>query len=224
MRSGRIYPAAFLPSLVRRHFPSARVKRTTQYKLRYAGIFAALVAVTALILSLVGWSVSAIMVASLVLLIPGRVQGHYYRDLFTGRRALEAGDPDASISHSERFLAAVHEKPGLKSLIWLGGVIYTADVEAMALNNLGAAHMESGRLGTAESMFNNALRVDPLYPVPFTNLAVLSEVAGNRAEARRFLQEAAERGYIGGSLDRVIQQSGALLARMEGKRTNAGAA
>ena len=200
------------------------MKRTTQYKLRYAVTFVALAAVVVLILSLIGWTVPALIAASVVLLIPGQVQGHYYRDLFSGRRALEAGDIDASISHTEQFLAAVRERPGLKSLIWLGGVIYTADPEAMALNNLGAAHMEAGRLDAAESAFNDALRVDPLYPIPFTNLAVLSEVAGNRAEAERYLREAEECGYTGGSIDRVIQQSGALLAKIEGVRSKPGAA
>ncbi|MEO0559855.1 MAG: hypothetical protein AAF170_16925 [Bacteroidota bacterium] len=194
------------------------MKRTTTYKLRYTATIVVLVGVVILFLSLVGWSVPALIGACVMLLIPGRVQGHYYRDLFNGRRALEAGDIDASIFHTEQFLAAVRERPGLKSLIWLGGVIYTADPEAMALNNLGAAHMEAGRLGVAESTFNDALRLDPLYPIPLTNLAVLGEVAGDRAEAERYLREAEDRGYTGGSLDRVIQQSGALLAKVEGGR------
>lgn len=199
------------------------MKRTTQYKLRYVGTFVALAAAVVLIMSLIGWTVPALIAVSVVLLIPGRVQGHYYRDLFTGRRALEAGDVDASISRTERFLAAVRERPGLKSLIWLGGVIYTADPEAMALNNLGAAHMEAGRLGVAEARFNDALRVDSLYPIPLTNLAVLSEVAGDRAEAERYLREAEAHGYTGGSLDRVIQQSGRILAKVEGRQPNAAA-
>lgn len=181
-----------------------RVTRTAKYKLRYMATFAALLATALVGMALAGWTMPAVVIVSLVLLIPGRLQGHFYRDLFTGRRALEAGDLDASRTHTERFLTTIREKPGLKSLIWLGGVVYTADPEAMALNNLGAAHMEAGRLDAAESGFRGALDVDPLYPIPLSNLAVLSEVKGDRTAAERYLREAEEQGYTGSNLDRVM--------------------
>lgn len=195
--------------------------RTTRYKLRYAATFAALTASVLLALWIVGLSTPAVIIATLLLLIPGRIQGHYYRDLFAGRRAMEAGDVEGSMVYTERFLTTIRKKPGLKSLIWLGGVIYTADPEAMALNNLGAAHLESARLGAAESAFRAALDADPLYPIPLTNLAVIREAGGDRAGAEDCLRQAAAYGYTKTALDRIVHRAGALLSRVEGRRSDA---
>jgi tetratricopeptide (TPR) repeat protein len=179
--------------------------RTTKLKLIY--LFA-LVA-----LGLAGWgvlyafdySIWVLAGTVLVLLIPGRVVGAVFRDLLRGRRFLQQGQAEESIRHTERFLAMIRAKPRRKPLIWLTGTIYTADVEAMALNNLGAAQLNLGRLDEAAARFNQALRVDPEYPMPFFNLAIISAARGEDEEAGRSFQEAVARGYTRSTLDRVIQ-------------------
>src|SRR5688572_715678 len=105
----------------------------------------------------------AMALLAFLFFVPGRVQGHYYRDLFTGRKLMDARRWSEALPPLESFLERVRARPGLKKLMWLGG-IYTYDVEAMALNNIGAARLELGQLDMAEVPLRQALDVDASYP------------------------------------------------------------
>ena len=86
------------------------MSRTARYKLAYIVVLAILaLAVGAAIIALGGGKVTVIAVA-LLLLVPGRIQGFYYRDLFTGRRLLDRGEPEKAIPFIERFLIWFPEK------------------------------------------------------------------------------------------------------------------
>ena len=191
------------------------MNRTTRYKL---GALLVLLALAAGAWWLVGsgGGLMSLIAFALILMIPGRLQGHFYRDLFRGRRLLAEGKLEASLEHSERFLATVRRRPGLKPLLWLGWSVYTPDVEAMTLNNIGAACLSLGRLEAATKAFEEALRIDPQYPIPFFNLAVVRQVQGDSAEAARLQEKASKLGYTQGSTDRLVQSAQAVLARVEG--------
>ena len=85
-----------------------------------------------------------------------------------------------------------------------------------ALNNLGAAHLRMGDLQAAATALRAALAVDPQYPLPYYNLAVERELADDHAEATRLLAEAQRLGYRWTTLDALIAEAQALLARVEG--------
>lgn len=164
----------------------------------------------------------AAMLGVALLLLPGRVQGHYYREFFRGRRLLEERAFEASLPHTLRFLEEIREHPGRKRLIWLGWAAWSADIEAMAHNNAGAALLELGHWDSATEHLERALELDPSYAVPFYNLAVLAAVRGNPAEAQRCAAEAARLGFRRDLLDEVLLGGGALLARVEGGGSPAG--
>ena len=195
--------------------------RTARYKLGYVGALVALgtVAVIAIV-ALGGGSVPMIVVAA-ILLIPGRILGVAYRDLFRGRRLLDLRQAEASIPYTLRFLEYIRQHPGRKRLLWLAWSVYTPDSEAMALNNLGAAHLESGDFVAAADAFNAALAVDPEYPIPHYNLAIERAVAKDEAAAARHAAEAERLGFRGTSVDAIIRNAGALLARVEGRGVTA---
>jgi tetratricopeptide (TPR) repeat protein len=180
---------------------------------------ALLLAIGAPVLSLVSWFDDGRVAAAavVVLLVPGRIQGALLRNLFRGRRELEAGRPDASIRATTRFLDELQRRPALRHAIWLAWWSYTPHVEAMALNNLGAAHLELGRLDQAERAFADALARDPLYPVPWTNRAVVARARGDVEQATRSLEQARALGYSGGSLDWISRRAAELLTRLEGR-------
>jgi len=125
-----------------------------------------------------GW-----VAAALVLLVPGRIAGHYYRDMLTGRRLMDARRFAEAIPYFERFLQRIEARPGLKRLIWLSPGIYTCDVEAMALNNLGATRLELGEFDQVEAPLRRALFIDPNYPIPYVNLAHLALLRGDSEAA-----------------------------------------
>lgn len=193
------------------------MSRTARYKLTYVAVLAILALVAgAAIIALGGGKVTVIVVA-LLLLVPGRIQGFYYRDFFTGRRLLEAGEPEKAIPFIERFLESIKRHPQRSKLIWLSWSIYTPSVVAMAINNLGAARLGLGQINEAEQAFTDALAQDPLYPLPHFNLAIVHELRGNRAGAAEAVERARQLGYTGGTIDTVIRKSQSLLASVEGR-------
>jgi tetratricopeptide (TPR) repeat protein len=161
-----------------------------------------------------GWGLLAFV---FLLLVPGRIQGLAFRDFFRGRHLFAEGKFAEAIPCFERFLARIRRRPALKHLIWLQWTVYTADIEAMALNNLGGAHIQTGDLDAAERFLTEALRVDPRYGMAYYNLYVIAATRGDEAEAERLLAEAHRLGYTGGPVDGVIQRTMAGLARLEGR-------
>ena len=108
--------------------------RTTLYKCTY---FAYFVGVGLLFYWATKYfKVSAVMFVGLMLLLflPGRVLGYFWRDLMRGLRLLNAGQYEESKRHSAAFLDQVHARPWLKRLIWLGTSSYSRDPESMAFN------------------------------------------------------------------------------------------
>ncbi|WP_293368329.1 hypothetical protein [Nevskia sp.] len=163
----------------------------------------------------------AVIGVALLLFVPGRIQGFYYRDLFTGRRLLDAGEPAKAIPFIERFIGYVQRYPHLSKLLWLSWSIYTPSVVAMATNNLGCAQLELGEVNEAEQAFTNAIAQDPLYPLPHFNMAIVHELRGNRAQAIEAIEKARRLGYTGGTVDTVIRKGQSLLALVESRSAQA---
>jgi tetratricopeptide (TPR) repeat protein len=193
------------------------MSRVTRYKIGYVVALVALGLLSIPVIRGLGGGAGAMLAVAAVLLVPGRVQGVFFRDLFQGRRLLDTGHAAEAVPHLERFLQTVHAEPWRKRLLWLSWSIYTPNVEAMALNNLGAARMRLGQLLEAETAFQEALALDPLYPVPQFNIAILHEMRGDRATAERAVAEATRLGYTGGTVDTMAHAAQSLLAQIEGR-------
>jgi tetratricopeptide (TPR) repeat protein len=195
--------------------------RTTRYKLGYVAALAALgaVAVTSIV-GLGGGFVPVIVVAA-ILLVPGRLLGIAYRDLFRGRRLLDLRQAEASIAYTQRFLDYIRRHPARKRLLWLAWSVYTPDAEAMALNNLGAAHLETGSFAAASDALKSAMAVDPQCPLPYHNLAIERAAANDNEEAARLAVEAEKLGFRRTRIDDIIRESQSLLARLEGRGVTA---
>lgn len=158
-----------------------------------------------------------VLAASLILLIPGRIQGAVFRDHYRGRKLMSVGEYEAAIDHFERFLLQIRKQPWKKHFIWMAWGIYSWDIEAMTLNNLGAALIDLGRFDAAKMRLDDALRVDPQYAVPHFNLAVLASVQGDEAAARQHISCAEALGYARTPVDRVVHLGQSILANLEGR-------
>lgn len=196
--------------------------RTARLKVGYV---AAILAVFAAVVTLLVWVSGPLgfFLAALLTILPGRLQGVFYRDFFRGRRLLASGNAEAAIPEFERFLETIRARPALKKLVWLQWAVYSPDVEVMTLNNLGAAQYRMGELDVAEGYLREALRLDPAYPIAYYNLALIAAERDDVAEAERMMGEAHRLGYTRGTLDQVLGRAGDALARLEGRdRTRAG--
>ena len=90
--------------------------------------------------------------------------------------------------------------------------MYTRDAKAMALNNLAASQLNLQQWDAAETSLNEAAALDPLYPMPQLNLAVLYTAKGDAAKAQEHQQRAKDLGLRGDKVDSVIQSMGRLYA------------
>jgi tetratricopeptide (TPR) repeat protein len=194
--------------------------RTARYKLTYFAQLVVLGVMTAVVLSMVPQERrGAVMILlALVLFVPGRIQGAILREHFRGRRLADVGRFDESIRESEAFMERVAREPWRKRAVWLGGVVYSRDIEAMTLNNIGYAALHLGEREKARRSLERALELDPAYPVPHLNLAVLASMDGDADESRRHLEEASRFGYRGTSVDTIARQAQEILAMIEGRR------
>ncbi len=183
------------------------MSRTARYKLAYVAVLAILALAAGAAIMALGGGVVTIIAVALLLLVPGRIQGFYYRDFFTGRRLLDRGEPEKAIPFIERFLESIKRHPQRGKLLWLSWSIYTPSVVALAINNLGVARLGLGQVNEAEQAFTHALAQDPLYPLPHFNLAIVHELRGNRAGAAEAVGRARQLGYTGGTLDTVIRKA-----------------
>lgn len=195
--------------------PGDTMTRTARLKLGYVAVF---LTVAAIVVTLLVWVAGPLgfFLAALLTILPARLQGVFYRDFFRGRRQLAGGNPEEAIPAFERFLETIRARPGLKKLVWLQWAVYSPDMEVMTLNNLGAAHYHIGELDVAEGYLREALRLDPVYPVAYYNLALIAAGRDDDAEAERLLGEARRLGYTGGNVDQLIGRAGNALARLEG--------
>jgi tetratricopeptide (TPR) repeat protein len=161
------------------------------------------------------WPSSALFIAALFFLLPGRIVGYYWRDLIRGRRYLNQRDYSLSIAHSKTFLAQLRHKPWIKHLIWIAPSLWTISVQAMAYNNLGAALLESGDLSQAQSAFLKALDCDRQYPMPQYNLAVIATLQQNLVSAREHFELSKRLGFAHNTFDRFLDTVKTLYARFE---------
>jgi tetratricopeptide (TPR) repeat protein len=189
------------------------MSRSHRYLLLYV---VAMLALTGVVVAVYAWGGLAwFLAAGVVLLIPGRIGGYYLRDLFRSRLLVDQQRFHEAVAAGNAFLADLERQPWRRHLIYCQYGVYTWDVEAMARNNIGAAHMELGQIDRAETILRQALQTDRDYAIPYFNLAVIAYVRGQAAEGDRLIALAAEKGYSGGPLDQLISRVGSAYARLQ---------
>jgi hypothetical protein len=141
----------------------------------------------------------------LVLLFSGQVQARFWSELLAGLHWLGQRDYALSKAYSERFLGQLRERPWLRHLMWLGTSSYSLRVEALALNNLGAAEIGLGEMEAARAHLTEGLALDPKCPLFYRNMGVLALRTGSDAEP--WLQKAVALGLNRGWSDRWVRAS-----------------
>jgi hypothetical protein len=190
------------------------MNRTAALKLGYVIVLAVLGLAAFLLVDRFG--IRAALPLIVLLLIPGRIQGVILRDLFTGRRRIDDGEPGRAIEALERMQATLEAAPWKRRTLWLAWSVYTVDALAMTLHNLGAAHQQAGDHGAARARFEHALRIDPRYPLPHAGLALLAAFEGDGVTAERHKAQAIALGFAATRLDEFLRAAQSTLARVEG--------
>jgi tetratricopeptide (TPR) repeat protein len=197
------------------------MNRTTRYKIAYGVALAVVGTLAYVAIERSGNGIGSALLVAAALLVPGRIQGVYYREMFNGRRLLDLGNSTAAKERFELFLGQLALRPWINRLLWLSWSFYTPSVEAMTWNNIACCELEQGRMTEAKEAIDTALALDPLYPLPYFNLAVLYELGANRSDAERALEKANELGYSGGTVDAVVRRGQSILAGVESRGVRA---
>lgn len=191
--------------------------RVTRYRLLYVLLLVVLAGGAYLVLRAFGYNRAALAVVVVLLLIPGRLQGLFLRPMFRGRHHLAQGRAGDAAREFESMLALLERQPWRQWALWLGWSAYTPSAKAMALNNLGVARSDLGDRGRARADWERALSLDPLYPVPYANLAAAAAADGDAERAAMLLAQAEQLGYTGGGLDQATHRVQELLATVESR-------
>jgi tetratricopeptide (TPR) repeat protein len=190
------------------------MNRTLRYKLIYAMALVAAVAIGALLVMLIPHPGVLLLLAAAIL-VPGRIGALVLKDLFRSRQLASASRFGEAAQAAERFLGTVRRQPWRRPFILCFFGIYTWNVEAMALNNLGVAQMHLGELDSAESNLRTALDRDPEYAIPYFNLAAIAYARGHTNEGDALLSVARDKGYTGGSIDAIVSRVSDAYARIQ---------
>ena len=193
------------------------MSRTSVYKLLWVAIVLGGIVLSLFAIKACPYPSAATLVLVVVFLTPGRIQGIAWRPFFRGRKAQTVGNWKLAISEYTLFQEQVRARPGLKGLIWLSWGMYSRDIEAMTENNLGACHLELGALEKAEPHFHRALTLDPLYPIPHFNLAVVKGLQKDFLGFNEHFEQAKRLGYHRSGVDHAIRRLGEVLAAVEGR-------
>ena len=192
------------------------MSRTAWYKLYYFSILGVPVVIAFcwwhFHLS-IGWLIAAMM----LLVVPGKILGYFWRDLLRGLRLLQEKRYEESIHYSQAFLDEFARRPWIRHFIWLGSSSYSRNPRSLACNNLGAAELKLGNLDSARAHLEEAIREDDLNPLPFYNLAALARMQKNAEEAVQMTNAAVARGLTFGITDKVVMASQKRFAKREGQ-------
>ncbi|MCO7223531.1 tetratricopeptide repeat protein [Pleionea sp. CnH1-48] len=191
--------------------------RTTRYKIIYFSAIVILMVVAIYLYHAFDRNFVVLLAIVGVALIPGRAQGILLREHFKGRQLMTQGEYQEAKECFDNFSRKLSNKSWLKHTIWLGGFVYTKDIEAMTLNNIGVCNLELGDVENAREMFNGALEIDVDYPIPYFNLSIISELDGNRSQSEEFLNKSIELGYAQTTADQVIHKAQEIYAIIESR-------
>ena len=147
-------------------------------------------------------------------MLPGRVGGYYLNDLFFARKLHSQENYFESIVVSQRLLETLNTEPWRAYFLYCFYQFYTWNIYAMVQNNIGAAYMMLGELEKAKKNLDQAKSLDPKYPLPYYNLAIVEHVRGNIDDGELLFQKANKLGYSRSNTDKVIHSVGEQYARL----------
>ena len=188
--------------------------RPAKSRIRYCIAIIALLALGFSVLRQFEFSPNALVIVVLCLVLPGRFASFFWRDFYAGLELMQRRDyPNARIN-LERFVHRIRQQRWMKKLIYCKWGIYTWDIEAMALNNLGSTLLQLTDPAGAESHFVAALNLDSGFPLPYANLAIVHFARGNADEAVRYLDRSRVLGYYGLDEEAAKREAQTIRARL----------
>jgi len=187
--------------------------RTERLKLSYVVALAVILAAGAIWLTNSPGYLTFSM-AVLAFMIPGRLQILIYRNLYAGLSEMRLHHYSNAIPKFEIFIEQLEQQTWLNHLLWWRWNIYTVSAAALAWNNIGASYIGLREFANAEKALDQAMSIDPLYPKPLFNKAVVALINGQDDKADAYLRQAEGLGFSGGGLEQARRMADSALANL----------
>jgi tetratricopeptide (TPR) repeat protein len=149
------------------------------------------------------WAAAGLLALGLILVVWGR-------DFVIGRYRMRRRDWQRALERFKRFEHKLLDNPLSALLMPLYVGIYSFDGVAIARNNIGVCLINLTEMDQAVRWFRAALQRDPLYPVPYINLATIAATRNDAATIQREIRRAVELGYSPAGAQLLLRR---LLAR-----------
>ncbi|MGH6635816.1 MAG: tetratricopeptide repeat protein [Gammaproteobacteria bacterium] len=181
------------------------MNRTTRNRIKQGALYLGAAGIAAGLFYMSGGSFYLFLVIIFALLVPGMIQARFWRDYLAGQSRIAQKKHLEAIVYFHRFLKMIRARPELKKLIWINARPYTRDVEVMTLVNLGVCHLWLNELKKADTALKEAAKLDPESPLPYYNLALLSQAKDDFAKALEYLDQAESLGFKRSSIAQARQ-------------------
>lgn len=129
------------------------------------------------------------------------------RDLLIARWHSRRKKFDKALQRYERFERALKRSSWNAWAIVLFPNIYSFDGIAVARNHVAQELIKMKDIDRAVVWLRAALQHDPLYPVPYVNLAVVCAMRADAVNAKREMTKAVQLGFNPISAQRILQRA-----------------
>lgn len=129
------------------------------------------------------------------------------RDLFLARRYAKRREWAKALERYERFEKKLLRVRWSRIAVILYPSIYSVDGVAITRNNIAQVLINSGDLDRAVQWLRSALQHDPLYPVPYVNLALIAARRRDETGARRDMTRAVQLGFDPTAAQRILHRA-----------------
>lgn len=153
----------------------------------------------------------ALLAAILVLAVIALILG---RDWLIGHRHAKRRRWQPALERYQRFEKKLLRAWWRPLVMMLQLTIYSFDGVAIVRNQIAQIHIESGELEQAVQWLRAALQRDPLYSVPYVNLAIVAAMRRDEAAARREMTRAVQLGFSPVDAQRLLRRALELGTRM----------
>lgn len=136
----------------------------------------------------------------LVLLVWGR-------DLLIARRCVKRCEWAKAQERYQRFERKLLGLRWHRLTVALYPNIYSLDGVAITRNNIAQIAVQTGDLDRAVQWLRAALQRDPMYPVPYVNLALIAAKRRDASTARREMTRAVQLGFDPAAAQRILARA-----------------
>ncbi len=129
------------------------------------------------------------------------------RDLFFARRHAKRREWDKALLRFERFEKKLLRASWQRLAVVLYPSIYSLDGVAITRNSIAQVLLNAGELDRAVQWLRSALQRDPLYPVPYVNLALIAARRLDDVGAKREMTRAVQLGFDPSAAQRILHRA-----------------